>query len=112
MTRLLDEYLDEQVSWHLESSRAKRSMRLRRIYPETVFAEMKNLRGLRKADLRRQWRVSTQAYMALAAHNILQIARSSRRLRPAVSSTLVTEDTIPAALALSWLFQSHFLELL
>ena len=110
ITRPLDEYLDDQVSQHLESSRAKRSIRLRKIFPETVFGEMKNFRGLRKANLRRQWRVSTQAYMALAAHNILQIVRSLRRPRPAASYTLVTADNLSAAFAQSWLFQCCLLE--
>ncbi len=79
ITRPLDEQLDQQVRDHLATRRAEQSIRQRKTWPETAFAELKNARGMSRAKLRGITKVQTQALMAAAAHNILKMARSFQR---------------------------------
>jgi len=75
-TRSLDQDLYNLVERHLSSPSAKRSIRQRQDWPETVFAEMKQGRGLNRASLKGKNKVWIQALMAFAAHNILQLAKA------------------------------------
>lgn len=79
--RRLDEELLYRVKSHLETERARVSLRQRKCWPETVFAEMKGPRGLHRATLRGTIRVHIQALLALAVHNIRQLVKAVERKR-------------------------------
>jgi hypothetical protein len=75
---------DDVLAWaenHLATPGARRSPRRRMSIIEPVFAEMKGPRGLGRANLRRNWKVHTQALLAMAAHNLRQLARAMRSLK-------------------------------
>ena len=76
------------VEAYLNSRRARLSIRDRKIWPETVFAEMKNARGLNRARLRGRDNVWIEALMALAAHNVRQMATTLHRKSAAQSLRL------------------------
>jgi len=75
ITRPVDEELLSRVKTHLTTERARASLRQRKYWPETVFAEMKGPRGLERATLRGTIRVHIQALLALAVHNIRQLVK-------------------------------------
>lgn len=75
ITRPVDEEFLSRVKSHLATERARESLRRRKYWPETVFAEMKGPRGLNRATLRGTIRVHIQALLALAVHNIRQLVR-------------------------------------
>ncbi len=75
ITRPLEEDLLEWHSAHMSTPEARESLQQRRVWPETVFAEVKNARGLRQARLRRLFKVSCEGLMAMATHNVRQLAR-------------------------------------
>lgn len=77
--RRLEEELLSWVKSHLGTERARISLRQRKYWPETVFAEMKGPRGLDRATLRGTIKVHTQAVFALAVHNIIQLVKAARR---------------------------------
>ncbi|NSW84526.1 MAG: transposase, partial [Syntrophothermus sp.] len=90
--RYMDEELLFRVESHLKTERARTSLKQRTYWPETVFAEMKGPRGLRRATLRGTTKVHTQVLLALAVHNIRQLVKEVGRKRkePGQVSGLVT----------------------
>ena len=71
----------ELLGWvedHLFTERAKKTLRQRKSWPETIFAEMKGPRGLGRATLRGNKKVHIQALLALAVHNLRQLVRVMR----------------------------------
>ena len=81
ITRYLDEELLSRVKSHLATEQARVSLRQRKYWPETVFAEMKGPRGLDRATLRGTIRVHIQALLALAVQNIRQLVKAVGRKR-------------------------------
>ena len=74
-------YMDEELLFRVKTERARTSLRQRTYWPETVFAEMKGPRGLRRATLRGTTKVHTQVLLALAVHNIRQLVKGTGRKR-------------------------------
>lgn len=75
----VDRDLPQWLEACLKSRRARLSIRDRKIWPETVFAEMKNARELNRARLRSRGNVWIEALMALAAHNVRRMATTLHR---------------------------------
>ncbi|HHV76072.1 MAG TPA: transposase, partial [Syntrophothermus lipocalidus] len=73
--RYPDEELLFWVESHLKTEKAKASLRQRKYWPETVFAEMKGPRGLRRLTLRGITKAHIQVLLALTAHNIKQLVK-------------------------------------
>ncbi len=108
ITRYLDEELLSRVKSHLATERARASLRRRKYWPETVFAEMKGPRGLDRATLRGTVRVHIQALLALAVHNIRQLVKVVGRKRrvPAQVRTLVAKVFVVLWANPSWILVS------
>jgi hypothetical protein len=93
---------DHVFAWaqnHLATPEARHSLRRRLSIIEAVFAEMKDPRGLARATLRRNWRVHTQALLAMAAHNLRQLAKAMR-------SSEKPANQAAGAASLSWVSRS------
>lgn len=90
MTRRVDEALYSWVSDFLQTKDARRSIRHRAHAVETIFAELKGPRGMSRANLRFNWKVHTQAVLAMTAHNIVQmVRRTPLKGKPASYITLL-----------------------
>ena len=94
ITRPLEEDLLQWHSAHMSTTAARESLRQRRVWPETVFAEIKNARGLRQARLRGLSKVSCEALMAMAAHNVRQLARWGSKVSAVVQMTVSQVRTL------------------
>ena len=73
ITRPDDDGLHERVRAHLATRRAKRSLRRRSCWVETVNAELKEHHGLRRAQFRGRDKVQIQAYGAAIAYNLKKL---------------------------------------
>jgi transposase len=60
---------------HLKTQRAKATIKQRKIYPETIFAEAKNSHGLRRATCRGLDKVIIQALLTCAVQNIKRLIK-------------------------------------
>jgi len=77
MTRPADMATRRWVDDHLATARAKRALRTRSCWVETVFADLKCNHTLARARFRGK-AFEVQALLAAAAHNIEQLAKSTR----------------------------------
>jgi hypothetical protein len=73
LTRPDDGGLAERVRAHLATRQARRSLRRRGCWVETVNAELKERHGLRRAQCRGRAKVQMQAYGAAIAYNIKKL---------------------------------------
>ncbi len=82
-----DDGLFERVRAHLATRQAKRSLRRRGCWVETVIAEAKEHHGLRRAQCRGRTKVQIQAYGAALAYNLKKLVAGARRrpVRPALA---------------------------
>jgi transposase len=74
---------DETLIWalaHLETEEAKLALRKRKIWAETVMADLKGQHNLKRAQFRGRWNMEIQAYLSAAAHNLKKLARESRKV--------------------------------
>ena len=62
---------------HLKTKRAKRTIKQRKVYAETIFAEAKNSHGLRRAICRGLDKVTIQALLTCAVQNIKRLIKHS-----------------------------------
>ena len=60
---------------HLKTEKAKRTIKQRKVYAETIFAEAKNSHGLRRAICRGLDKVATQALLTCAVQNIKRLIK-------------------------------------
>jgi len=74
MTRPADMGTRQWVDRHLATVHARRAIRTRPCWVETVFADLKANHGLGRAGLR-GWAFEVQSLLAAAAHNIEQLAK-------------------------------------
>jgi transposase len=82
ITRPDDSGLYDRTRAYLRTAHAKRSIRLRKCWAETVMAETKERHGLRRAQYRGRAKVRIQAFGAAIAYNIKKLVRwQGRRLR-------------------------------
>jgi transposase len=72
----------DRVRAHLATFRARRSIRRRKAWIETIFGDAKERRGLRRARCRGRDAMRVQAWMTAIAQNIRQLALRTRT-RPA-----------------------------
>ena len=73
---------DEVLLWalaHLDTIEAKTALRKRKIWAETVMADLKGQHNLERAQFRRLWNMEIQAYLSAAAHNLKKLARGGRK---------------------------------
>lgn len=69
-------------SWvhnHLKTPTSKRLMWMRKIWPETIFANAKKFHGLSRARFRGRWRVEIQLLMTMAAINLKKLVKYGAR---------------------------------
>jgi transposase len=78
ITRPDDAGLSERVRAHLATRLARRSLRRRGCWVETVNAELKEHHGLRRAQCRGRAKVQMQAYGAAMAYNIKKLVSGLR----------------------------------
>jgi len=74
---------DEILVWalaHLDTKVAKIALRKRKIWAETVMADLKGQHNLGRAQFRGEWNMEIQAYLSAAAHNLKKLARESRKV--------------------------------
>ncbi len=76
-----EDRLLERVATHLSTRRARRSIRQRKCWAETVMAELKERHGLGRCSLRGRTKVLIQAFLAAMAYDIKKLA-SARRPQP------------------------------
>ena len=74
ITRPADLGTRQWVDRHLGTARARRAIRTRPCWVETVFADLKDNHTLGRAQLR-GWAFEVQALLAAAAHNIEQLVK-------------------------------------
>lgn len=67
---------------HLKTERAKTTIKQRKVYAETIFAEAKNSHGLRRAICRGLDKVTIQALLTCAVQNIKRLIKHSYALGP------------------------------
>jgi transposase len=79
ITRPDDAGLSERVRAYLATRQARRSLRRRGCWVETVNAELKERHGLRRAQCRGRAKVQMQAYGAAIAYNVKKLAAGLRR---------------------------------
>lgn len=77
--RANDQGVRERVVRYLATSEAKRSLRRRKAWIETIFGDGKERRGLRRAHFRGIDRVRIQAWLTATAQNIRQLARCTAK---------------------------------
>lgn len=73
---------DEVLIWaqaHLGTQEAKAAQRERKIWAETVMADLKGQHNLERAQFRRLRNMEIQAYLSAAAHNLKKLALGSRK---------------------------------
>jgi len=75
ITRPDDSGLYDRTRAYLRTAHAKRSIRLRKCWAETVMAEAKERHGLRRAQYRGRGKVRIQAFGAAMAYNIKKLVR-------------------------------------
>jgi transposase len=75
ITRPDDSGLYDRTRVYLRTAHAKRSIRLRKCWAETVMAETKERHGLRRAHYRGRAKVRIQAFGAAMAYNIKKLVR-------------------------------------
>ena len=75
ITRPDDSGLYDRTRAYLRTPRARRSIRLRKCWAETVMAELKERHGLRRARYRGRAKVRMQAFGAAIAYNIKKLVR-------------------------------------
>jgi transposase len=78
ITRPDDAGLAERVRAYLATRQARRSLRRRGCWVETVNAELKERHGLRRAQCRGRAKVQMQAYGAAIAYNVKKLVASLR----------------------------------
>ncbi|MCG2796767.1 MAG: IS1182 family transposase [Actinomycetia bacterium] len=74
---------DQVLIWalaHLDTKEAKIALRKRKIWAETVMADLKGQHNLGRAQFRGRWNMEIQAYLSAAAHNLKKLARESRKV--------------------------------
>ena len=80
---------DEVLIWaqaHLDTKEAKLALRKRKIWAETVMADLKGQHNLGRAQFRGGWNMEIQAYLSAAAHNLKKLARESRKVMAGASA--------------------------
>jgi transposase len=75
ITRPDDSGLYDRTRAYLRTAHAKRSIRLRKCWAETVIAEAKERHGLRRAQYRGRAKVRIQAFGVALAYNIKKLVR-------------------------------------
>lgn len=70
-----DNTLLVRVSSHLNTPRARRSQRRRKVQVEPLFSRIKGPMGFSRASLRGIWKVQIQALLAFTAHNLMQMVK-------------------------------------
>jgi transposase len=92
--------LRERTRRYLATAEACLSIRRRQVWPETVFGDGKERRGLRRAKFRGLDWMRVQAWMIAMAQNIRQLALSKAR-RPVSGAAALVGQCQPKLLALS-----------
>jgi len=59
----------------LKTPMAKKLLKKRKVYPETIFANAKTFHGLNKAKFKGRWKVEIQALMTFAAINLKKLVK-------------------------------------
>ncbi|MCL6581619.1 MAG: transposase [Firmicutes bacterium] len=103
ITRPVDMDTREWVDAHLATARARRALRRRACWAETVFADLKGNHGLGRAALRGA-AFEVQALLAAAAHNIKRLAqdRPTTAAAPQGSPQLRGRRVNQPRLTLAW----------
>jgi transposase len=94
-----DDGLRERTRRYLATAEARPSIRRRQVWPETVFGDGKERRGLRRAKFRGLDWMRVQAWMIATAQNIRQLALSKVR-RPMSGAAALVEQYQPELLTL------------
>lgn len=74
---------DQVLLWalaHLDTREAKVALRKRKIWAETVMADLKGQHNLGRAQFRGTWNMEIQALLSAAAHNLKKLARVSGKV--------------------------------
>lgn len=95
-----DDGLRERTRRYLATAEACLSIRRRQVWPETVFGDGKERRGLRRAKFRGLDWMRVQAWMIATAQNIRQLALSKVR-RPVSGADALVEQRQPDSSVLS-----------
>ncbi len=94
ITRPDDSGLYDRTRAYLRTAHAKRSIRLRKCWAETVMAEAKERHGLRRAQYRGRAKVRMQAFGAAIAYNIKKLVRWHGR-RPQAPALALRPGRLP-----------------
>ena len=92
--------LRERTRTYLATAEARLSIRRRQVWPETVFGDGKERRGLRRASFRGVDWMRVQAWMIATAQNIRQLALGKVR-RPVSGAVALMGQSLPELLTLS-----------
>lgn len=77
LTRGPSEYIFSWARGFLDTDRAKELLRMRGVWPETIFAQAKNLHGLSRARFRGRWKVEIQMLLTASVINLKKLARQT-----------------------------------
>ncbi|HEX8767747.1 MAG TPA: IS1182 family transposase [Jatrophihabitans sp.] len=94
ITRPDDSGQYDRTRAYLRTAHAKRSIRLRKCWAETVMAELKERHGLRRARCRGRAKVRIQAFGAAIAYNIKKLVRWRAR-RPQAPALAIRPGALP-----------------
>lgn len=73
---------DQVLAWavaHLDTEEAKIALRKRKVWAETVMADLKGQHNLGRAQFRGKWNMEIQALLSAAAHNLKKLTKASGR---------------------------------
>ena len=101
ITRPDDSGLYDRTRAYLRTAHARRSIRLRKCWAETVMAEAKERHGLRRAQCRGRPKVRIQAFGAAMAYNIKKLVRWHGR-RPQETAAALRPTKQPSASCLDF----------
>ena len=90
-----DSGLDDRTRAYLRTAHARRSIRLRKCWAETVTAEAKERHGLRRAQYRGRAKVRMQACGVALAHNLKKLVRWQGR-RPRAPAPALRPGGLPS----------------
>jgi transposase/DNA-binding CsgD family transcriptional regulator len=100
ITRPDDSGLYDRTRAYLRTAHAKRSIRLRKCWAETVMAELKERHGVRRAQYRGRAKVRIQAFGAAIAYNVKKLVRWHGR-RPQEPALALRPSGLPSGSPLS-----------
>jgi transposase len=99
ITRPDDSGLYDRTRAYLRTAHARRSIRLRKCWAETVMAELKERHGVRRAQCRGRAKVRVQAFGAAIAYNVKKLVRWHGR-RPHEPALALRPGALPSGACL------------